>query len=493
MRKLSILTMAILSVVCFATGCNETPTLNTQGAINLVQSDMTNIATTIRSLDNLYLEDYAISELSPLMNYSSYNNMDYSTNNVASNNVIASVSAEPYSETYNLNYSYSPKYIENINSLDTSSLIAYIQSMQDLFLITSDITAANQLLNELTYSIINDTINVRNNAYLLNYNMNELTEEQIAVLQEYSTSINNLLENIKNTSGYVSNELENLIELRDNFYKNAETLNAKYINMLNILENRIVQLQNIQIVLERLNNQLILMSDVNTLRNNLNNNYESSTQSEENFEDSTSLNTTDEINQQENMVEEICHDCQICDSCENCIECDICKICPSCELPSKCIGDCGNFTENNDNNLNNNAVNNYKNYSNNYVNNELNNVEETEFCHDCMICNDCNSCTNCDICENCEICDLPSSCNGNCNSVNDIANYGINNNNLVNNETGINDCETGNCPNTLPNPTQNNNNLLNNNTNGYSNYNGANNNPIINDGANLNYEPYSIY
>ncbi|MGN1227137.1 MAG: hypothetical protein ACI4TX_00675, partial [Christensenellales bacterium] len=459
MKKISILSMLLISILCLTTGCFANTTLNTQGAISLVQTDMANIANTIRSLDNIYLEDYAINELSPLMNYNAYNNANYSNN--LNNNVIATVSASPIT-TYNLNYSYTPKYIENVNSLDTSYLVAYIQSMQDLFLITSDITAANQLLNQLTYSIINDTINVRNNAYLLNYNMNELTEEQIAIIQEYSANINNILINIQNTSGYVNRELDTLIELRNNFYKNAETLNAKYLNVLNILENRIIQLQNIQLILERLNNQLLLMSDVNNLRNNISN-YNNN-----NINNNDDLNDNNDINGNNNIINDTiiddniinnnneCHNCQICDICGNCAECELCEVCPNCQLPSTCQGNCSNLNNNAINNYaNNNATNNYNSlnnnnalYNNNVYNEDLNNngfnnntnyndlnnnlnnnslnnslfnnndlngnnnfnntinnvINDNKNCHQCEICDICGNCAECELCEVCPNC-----------------------------------------------------------------------------------------
>ena len=514
MKKLSLLSFILISILCIASGCYNNTALNTQGAINLLQNDMTNIASTIRNLDSLYLEDYAINELNPIVNYSTYNNMNYSRS--VNNNVVASVSAIPYSGTYNLNYSYEPKYIDNVNSLDTTYLISYLQSMQDLFLITSDIAAANQILNQLTYDIINDTINVRNNAYLLNYNLNELSEQQIATLQEYSTTINNILANIENTSGYITNELNNLYELRNNFYKNTETLNAKYINVLNILENRITQLQNIQIVLKRLNNQLILMSDVNTFKNNniynsLNNNENNNNLTNNDMENNLLNNDREFINENENAVIDNnqnginnCHQCQICDICGNCAECEICEICPNCKNQSICDGNCNiiNNGENNLQNINNNSnlgnqnnlFNNNENTKYNVLNNPntQNNLNNCENCHECNICKICNNCTNCEQCEICPQCNLPSICNGNCNNATPSQTYGSNNNLGTNVNSGLNG---GNENATSPNTTTPNsaNSLLNDNQMGYSNYNGSTITPILNNDENVNYKSFSIY
>lgn len=514
MKKISLLSFILISILCIASGCYNNTALSTQGAINLLQNDMTNIASTIRNLDSLYLEDYAINELNPIMNYSSYNNMNYSRS--INNNIIASVSAIPYSGTYNLNYSYEPKYIDNVNSLDTTYLISYLQSMQDLFLITSDITAANQILNQLTYDIINDTINVRNNAYLLNYNLNELSEQQIATLQEYSATINNILANIENTSGYITNELNNLYELRNNFYKNTETLNAKYINVLNILENRIIQLQNIQIVLERLNNQLILMSDVNNFKNNnindtLNNNENSNnlTNGNENnlYDDNTEIinenneNGNSIIDNNQNTINN-CHQCQICDICGNCAECEICEICPNCKNQSICDGNCNNIN-NSENNLQNiNNKNNLSGQNNLYNNNEnirynvldntntQNNLDNRENCHKCNVCEICNNCTNCEQCEICPQCNLPSICNGNCNNATPSQTYEANNNLGNNVNGGLNDRNAILPKTTTPNSG---NSLLNNNQTGYSNYNGSTVTPILNNDENVNYKSFSIY
>ena len=214
MKRFLALPFLFLFILIFTTSCYGSPQLNTQGAISLVQNDMVNVSTTLRSLDNLYLEDYAINEISPQVSYGAYNDMSYT--NDFSENITARVSAPALNSRYSLNYSYTPKYIDNVNSLDSTYLLAYLQSMQDLFLITSDITAANQILSELTYSIINDTINVRNNAYMLNYNLNELSESEIAILQEYSVTINNALNNINITNGSINNELTSLADLRTN-------------------------------------------------------------------------------------------------------------------------------------------------------------------------------------------------------------------------------------------------------------------------------------
>lgn len=501
MKKISLLSFIIISVLCLATGCYNNTTLNTQGAINLLQNDMANIASTIRNLDCLYLEDYAINELNPMMNYNSYNNMDYSRN--FNSNIVASVSAIPYSGVYNLNYSYEPKYIDNVNSLDTSYLVAYLQSMQDLFLITSDITAANQILNQLTFDIINDTINVRNNAYLLNYNINELTAEQIETLQEYSATINNILVNIENTNGYITNELNNLYELRNNFYKNTETLNAKYINVLNILENRIVQLQNIQLILERLNNQLLLMSDVNNFNNSNNNLINNGNSSEDlnnnNFEDNENI-IEEDISNDEFATD--CHDCQICDLCGNCADCDECEVCPNCQNQSVCDGNCNTpidtpINNNSDSGImednpnqdlitqelpNNNQSNNpiygvLDNYNTQY-NNPTN-----RFCHNCGLCESCGNCANCDTCQICPKCDLPSTCQGNCEMLNSTL------------ENGNNMYEV-NSPQEYPiqsTPTPNNGNgNSDNNPTGYSNYKSSTT-AILDNDSEINYQSYNIY
>ena len=335
MKRFFKLTFLIISILTLTTSCNYNNILNTQGVIDMVQNDMTNITSTIRNLDNLYLEDYAISEINPIMNYNSYHNMDYTTN--FNDNITASVSS-PAVSSYNLNYSYKPKYIDNINSLDSSHLLAYLQSIQDLFLITSDITAANQILNELSYNIINETVNVRNNAYMLNYNLDELTHEEIVTLKEYSTTINNAINSIKFTNGNISNELTSLSQLRVNFYKNTESLNAKYINILNILDTRITQLKNIEEIITRLNNQLMLMSDVNTYRNN--NDYNIHKNNINNNIDNNQLDLGD-TNTNNNIINDNqCHQCNICNRCGNCVYCKDCEICPICGRPSTCEGNC---------------------------------------------------------------------------------------------------------------------------------------------------------
>ena len=286
MRKFLFL-LLVLPCTFFVTSCsniftnaqnditNNATNLNrTSNVYDIIVNDMNKVCSTLRALDVLYYEDYAISELCPIENYytyqNRYNNYGINQNDQALNDDLP-VSNYSVSE-YALNYNYDPKYILDVNELDTTYLLAYIQSLQDLFLITNDITAGNEILNNITYNLINEALNVKNNAGLTNINNLSITLEQQNIFSECSIGINTLLNNIINSSGFIDTELNSITNLRENYYKNIEALNIKYITILNIIDNRIVQLQNLDLLLERLNNQLLLISNASFNSNNISQN-----------------------------------------------------------------------------------------------------------------------------------------------------------------------------------------------------------------------------
>lgn len=288
-----------VSIFCFlitTSGCMGNGNVNTDRISYKIAVDMQQVSSVVRNLDNIYLEDYTITELYPIVGYNTYNsqtsnyrgyNSVFKGNSDEDKNV-ASIIDSGEANDFIFNFSYQPKYIDDDSNLNTAYLLTYLQSMQDLFLIISDITAANYIFTELTYSVMNKAIEIRNNTYLLDYNTAIMTNEQLACLEEYSVTLNNILINLSNTNGNINLEMNNLNDLRTNFYKNAEILNAKYLNILNILDSRIIQLENINTVLERINTQILLItnstinsiygnSDLNDIRNNYNdglyNNY----------------------------------------------------------------------------------------------------------------------------------------------------------------------------------------------------------------------------
>jgi hypothetical protein len=239
---------------------------------------MNNVAATLRNLDSLFYEDYAISELNPIVGHSTYQNQ---INNygmaTSSKNLEKDLPASSFIVNNDLlDYSYEPKYILDVDTLDTTYLLAYMQSLQDLFLITNDITAGNEILNTTTYNVINEALNVKNSAGLANIANLNLSVEQNYIFAECSIGINALLTSIANSSGFIDAELNSITNLRENYYKNIEALNIKYITILNIIDSRIVQIQNLEQLIERLNNQLLMIANsninVNPISNYINNN-----------------------------------------------------------------------------------------------------------------------------------------------------------------------------------------------------------------------------
>lgn len=279
MKKFCLFFILFLIFPLTMLGCNYGTNTNTisktknsnTNIFSVITQDMTNVTSTLRALDILYYEDYAINELNPIVGYSTYQNQlnNYGINNDA-NSISNDLPASTYRYNNNITYSYVPKYILDTSALDTSFLQAYMQSLQDLFLITNDITAGNEILNNQIYNIINEALNVKNNAGLTTLSTITLSAEQYSIFNECSIGINAVLTNIKNSSGFIDTELSSLTTLRQNYYKNVEALNIKYITILNIIDNRIVQLQNLQLLIERLNKQLLVV--ITALTNNAGNN-----------------------------------------------------------------------------------------------------------------------------------------------------------------------------------------------------------------------------
>jgi len=350
MKKI-ILSIVLLLFTFLNCSCANNNQYTTSGMINNVQTQMNGIMKSIRNMDNIYLEDYAINQINPISfntpikhtgyypnyniqpynmynpipninnynpytynnyipyyyNYNSthpyyygyptYNNYHTGTNynidtfknfnsNVdtymanngiygnstipgQSNNIIVSNINDGDAKTVsnnNLNNftnyqpynTYQPKYItQNGQEPNRTFLHNYISSIEDLFLITSDLNIANQKLSSISNSIIELTVNIKNNVFYLNYNKNNLSTDQIAIINEYISTINNILNNLNTSYGYIKNEVASISKMKENFYINAETLNAKYINVLNIIETRIIQLESLQVTLTRMNTQIL--------------------------------------------------------------------------------------------------------------------------------------------------------------------------------------------------------------------------------------------
>lgn len=288
MKKFLLLIIIIVPIVFFV-GCstfnswnnnlttNSTmnSTVNTQSTIyDTICQDMDNVANVLRSLDVLYYEDYAITELNPIVGYktyqqqSNYYGISNNSNEINDNEVPAS---SVNLANFNINYTYTPKYILDTSKLDTTFIYSYIQSLQDLFLITNDITAGNSILTNLTYNTINEALTVKNNAGLTNIASLQLTSEQNYTFNEFSFGINNVLNELKTSSGFIGSELDQITTIRDNYYKNIEALNVKYLTILNIIDSRVIQIQNLQQLIQRLNNQLLV------LNNNSNSNFQNTT------------------------------------------------------------------------------------------------------------------------------------------------------------------------------------------------------------------------
>ena len=299
---LGISILMLTSCSNFAYGTN--PNANTSTTISQADdslyikicNDMDNVANTLRGLDVLYYENYCITELCPIVGYNSYQNQ--STNYGINNNGIGTdLPASTINlSNYGVNYSYEPKYIVDSNSLDTTYLRAYMQSLQDLFLITNDITAGNEILNNLVYNVINEALNIKNNATITNMANISITAEQNNIFSECSIGIASLLTNLVNSSNFINAQLDSLITLRTNYHKNIEALNIKYLTILNIIDNRIVQIQNLKQILERLNNQIILIKNSSNITNNnydYNTNYNTNNNNNNNNNNESITNNND--------------------------------------------------------------------------------------------------------------------------------------------------------------------------------------------------------
>lgn len=341
MKKI-ILSIILILFTISSCSCAKKNQYTTSGMINNVQTQMNGVMKSIRNMDNIYLEDYAINQINPISfnnpinytgyypnynitpysNYNSYNmynnlpynyspyqymygypyyynygynnypgtnynidtyknfnsNVDtYMANNGIysnpiipgqSNNIIVSNNNSETKSVSNLNINptsqyqtyntYQPRYsMQNEQYINRSYLQNYISSIEDLFLITSDLNIANQKLTTLSNSIIELTVNIKNNIHYLNYNQTSLTSEQINIINEYVSTVQSIINNLKTSYGYIKNEVAVISKMKENFYMNAEALNAKYINILNIIETRILQLESLQTTLYRMNTQII--------------------------------------------------------------------------------------------------------------------------------------------------------------------------------------------------------------------------------------------
>ena len=161
---------------------------------------------------------------------------------------------------------YVPKYTTG-NGLNRETLNAYVSSLEDLYLITSDINSANYILNSLMMNNIELAVAIRNNAFYLNYNVNALPTDNLQVVSEYVNTIDTILTGLNATYGYITAEIEGIAPLKDTFYNNTEALNARYLKLINVIDSRIAQLQNLMVSLQRLNAQLILVGNQNNQPN----------------------------------------------------------------------------------------------------------------------------------------------------------------------------------------------------------------------------------
>ena len=188
---------------------------------------------------------------------------DINVINDLENNTTTNSVYNNYSTLNNSNFgSYVPKYSNN-EGLDRTTLNAYVASLEDLYLITSDINSANYILNNLMINNIELAVAIRNNAFYLNYNVDALPADNLQVISEYVNTIKTILSGLNATYGYITTEVEGIAPLRESFYNNTEALNARYLKLINIIDSRIAQLQNLMVSLQRLNYQLLLVGNQN--------------------------------------------------------------------------------------------------------------------------------------------------------------------------------------------------------------------------------------
>ena len=69
MKKTILCTILILFIICNCS-CTKNNQYTTSGMINNVQTQMNGVMKSIRGMDNIYLEDYAINQINPI----SFNN-----------------------------------------------------------------------------------------------------------------------------------------------------------------------------------------------------------------------------------------------------------------------------------------------------------------------------------------------------------------------------------------------------------------------------------
>lgn len=151
---------------------------------------------------------------------------------------------------------YSPKYINTNNYANDYQLNNFITNIQDLYYITNDLTAANSIVSNQVNSVVSTTMKIRKYLYILDSANHSISDTSKEALRSNFDALSTILTTLKSSIGSVSSELIGIATLKQNFTANAGQLNSKYLKIINVLDCRIIQLNNLQTALSNIKNTL---------------------------------------------------------------------------------------------------------------------------------------------------------------------------------------------------------------------------------------------
>ena len=221
------------------------------------------LSRTINSLKNSIQSSATFNQEQLKLNNTSYNttNADYSKNNYqayrqdynnAQNNTINSIANQRYIVRRNAttqNYvqdnnmpsyrtstaTYNPRYISNTNDQRATT---YLENISNLYTICDDTCYANELLEKTKKDIINNCDETSNALDCIKDK--SLSNETMSILREYCNVIGKCIDNI-NTSclNTTVSDTKAISELKNNLTTNSDKLSAKYLKVLNNIDNNL--------------------------------------------------------------------------------------------------------------------------------------------------------------------------------------------------------------------------------------------------------------
>ena len=289
-KGLKIFTItALLGVL--ATGCSNNAKVNT------LDKNLANLQTTVNNSVAGNANDFFINEFDGVT-YNLGNNANYNSstntlsidpsarnNSVPNSRAIFGKNIDTYRRGRNTNNNTASPYTNTNNSrnyyiTDGSYVSRYadrrdenvvankVKNIENLYSIAYDVSLAKAQFNELRQELLDQIDATREN--LDNYET--LDSAQQAALQEYATTIRNIIDTINTSNALYKNNM--IITGTQNVLDNQAFRSAQYINMLNCIDTQISALENALATLSMINNSI--------LNNNVTNNDANSTQVDNN-------------------------------------------------------------------------------------------------------------------------------------------------------------------------------------------------------------------